>query len=97
VVAKTVRDRMMGRLAVRYPRYGWERNQGYATQEHRDAIRAHGLTPHHRRSFQALHVLLAGDQLGLFDGVPTMSDSPEIPGAADAADDLVRDVLAATI
>ena len=66
VVAKTVRDRMMTRLAARYPEYGWERNAGYATREHRDAIRAHGLTPHHRRSFQALQVLLAGDQLALF-------------------------------
>ena len=95
VVAKTVRDRMMGRLAARYPQYGWERNQGYATQEHRDAIRAHGLTPHHRRSFQALHVLLAGDQLGLFDGVPVMDEEP------DAADGLswnapARDALATT-
>jgi ribonuclease HII len=67
VVAKTVRDRMMHNLAVRYPEYGWDRNAGYATREHRDAIRAHGLTPHHRRSWQAIQVLLAGDQLGLFD------------------------------
>ena len=68
VVAKVVRDRMMAKLAVRYPAYGWERNQGYATKEHRDAIRAHGLTPHHRSSWQALQVLMAGDQLALFDG-----------------------------
>src|SRR5437763_1288775 len=67
VVAKTVRDRMMARLAVRYPEYGWDRNSGYATREHRAAIRAHGLTPHHRRGWQAIQVLLAGDQLGLFD------------------------------
>jgi len=69
VVAKTVRDRMMERLAVRYPQYGWERNAGYATREHRDAIRVHGLTPHHRSSWQAIQVLIAGDQLELdFDG-----------------------------
>ena len=91
VVAKTVRDRMMARLAARYPEYGWERNQGYATREHRAAIRAHGLTPHHRRSFQALHVLLAGDQLGLFDGVPVMD---EADGPADALDALALDTLA---
>jgi ribonuclease HII len=65
VIAKTVRDRMMQRLALRYPAYGWERNAGYATREHRDAIRAHGLTPHHRRGWQAIQVLLAGDQLSL--------------------------------
>ncbi|MCI0583106.1 MAG: ribonuclease HII [Chloroflexi bacterium] len=65
VVAKVVRDRMMARLADRYPGYGWERNQGYATLEHRQAIRRLGLTPFHRRSFLALQRTLAGDQLGL--------------------------------
>ncbi len=62
VVAKVVRDRMMARLAVRYPQYGWERNSGYATREHRDAMRAHGLTPFHRRSFPAVHATVAGEQ-----------------------------------
>jgi ribonuclease HII len=65
VVAKVVRDRMMALLAARYPGYGWERNQGYATREHRDAIRAHGLTPYHRRSFLALQRTLAGEQASL--------------------------------
>ena len=65
VVAKVVRDRMMTLLAARYPGYGWERNQGYATQEHRDAIRRLGLTPFHRRSFLALQRTLAGDQISL--------------------------------
>ena len=45
IVAKVVRDRMMIKLAARYPGYGWEHNQGYATRDHRDAIRALGLTP----------------------------------------------------
>lgn len=65
VVAKVVRDRMMARLAARYPGYGWERNQGYATLEHREAIRRQGLTPFHRRSFLALQRTLAGDQLAM--------------------------------
>ena len=65
IVAKVVRDRMMARLATRYPGYGWERNQGYATREHRLAIRRQGLTPFHRRSFLALQRTLAGDQLSL--------------------------------
>ena len=65
IVAKVVRDRMMARLAARYPGYGWERNQGYATREHRDAIRRLGLTPFHRRSFLALQRTLAGDQISL--------------------------------
>jgi len=73
VVAKVVRDRMMAKLATRYPEYGWERNQGYATREHRDAIREHGLTPHHRSSWQALQTLMAGDQLGLFDEPPAVA------------------------
>ena len=82
VVAKVVRDRMMARLSARYPGYGWERNQGYATLEHRTAIRALGLTPFHRRSFLALQRTLAGDQetLDLFgDDLPV---ELEVPGAA---------------
>ena len=50
-MAKTVRDRLMCRLAARYPPYGWEHNAGYATAEHRAAIKESGVTPHHRRSF----------------------------------------------
>jgi ribonuclease HII len=65
VVAKVVRDRMMAKLAVRYPGYGWEHNQGYATRDHRDGIRRLGLTPFHRRSFLALQRTLAGDQISL--------------------------------
>jgi ribonuclease HII len=64
VVAKVVRDRMMTRLAARYPAYGWERNAGYATREHRAAMRAYGLTPFHRRSFPAVHATVAGEQQG---------------------------------
>lgn len=51
VIAKTVRDRLMLRLAPRYPGYAWDQNMGYATALHRDALAAHGPTPHHRRSF----------------------------------------------
>ncbi len=65
IVAKVVRDRMMALLAARHPGYGWERNQGYATREHREAIRRLGLTPFHRRSFLALQRTLAGDQVSL--------------------------------
>jgi ribonuclease HII len=65
VVAKVIRDRMMARLAERYPGYGWEHNQGYATRQHRAAIRQMGLTPFHRRSFLALQRTLAGDQIAL--------------------------------
>lgn len=76
IIAKVVRDRMMTKLAARYPGYGWEHNQGYATRDHRDAIRALGLTPFHRRSFLALQRTLAGDQLEL-DLLGDPSASPE--------------------
>jgi ribonuclease HII len=85
VVAKVVRDRMMMRLAARYPGYGWEHNQGYATRDHRDAIRRLGLTPFHRRSFLALQRTLAGDQLA-FD---LLAD----PNASDAIEVLAREAL----
>ena len=51
IIAKTVRDRLMQRLSLRYPGYGWEHNAGYGTRDHRDAIDEHGVTPHHRLSF----------------------------------------------
>lgn len=51
VLAKTHRDEYMLRLAEEYPQYGWQRNKGYPTREHRLAIREHGLTPYHRLSF----------------------------------------------
>jgi ribonuclease HII len=54
IVAKVVRDRLMRRLALRYPGYGWDRNVGYGTAEHRAAIEALGVTPHHRLTFTGL-------------------------------------------
>ena len=51
VLAKTYRDEHMRQLAEQYPQYGWERNMGYPTKEHIEAIRMHGYTPHHRKSF----------------------------------------------
>lgn len=51
VLAKTHRDAYMLRLAVEFPQYGWHRNKGYPTADHRAAILRHGLTPHHRLSF----------------------------------------------
>jgi len=60
VVAKVVRDRLMARLAARYPQYGWERNKGYATAEHLEALARFGPTPHHRRSFAPVQLTLEG-------------------------------------
>ncbi len=58
VVAKVTRDRAMAELARRHPGYGWERNRGYGTAEHRDALRALGVTCQHRRSFRPVRELL---------------------------------------
>jgi len=51
ILAKTVRDRLMRRLAPRYPAYGWDTNVGYGTPEHQEGIRLHGATRHHRWTF----------------------------------------------
>ena len=51
VLAKTHRDEYMLRLHNEFPHYGWDRNKGYPTKEHRLAIHEHGLTPYHRLSF----------------------------------------------
>jgi ribonuclease HII len=50
-VAKTVRDRVMHRLAVRHPGYGWHTNVGYGTPEHQQGLQRLGPCVHHRRSF----------------------------------------------
>lgn len=51
VLAKTYRDARMRELALEYPQYGWDRNMGYPTPEHIEAIRCYGYTPWHRKSF----------------------------------------------
>ncbi len=51
ILAKTHRDEFMEQLHSQYPLYGWDRNKGYPTAEHYRAIEQHGITPHHRRSF----------------------------------------------
>lgn len=58
VIAKVTRDRMMVELAQQYPAYGWERNAGYPTREHREALQKFGITPHHRLSFKTVHNML---------------------------------------
>jgi ribonuclease HII len=60
VVAKTVRDELMCRLARRHPAYGWDSNMGYGTAEHREAIAVSGATAHHRFSFEPVSQLSLG-------------------------------------
>lgn len=54
ILAKTYRDDYMRELAKEYPQYGWEKNCGYPTKEHRKAILKYGITPHHRQSYKLL-------------------------------------------
>jgi ribonuclease HII len=80
IVAKVTRDRLMQALARRYPHYRWETNVGYGTTEHHAGLAAHGLTPHHRRSFSPVA------QLRLpFDALP--DDAPLV---VDALHDLLQ-------
>ncbi|MCB0630126.1 MAG: ribonuclease HII [Saprospiraceae bacterium] len=54
ILAKTYRDDLLKKLHEQFPQYGWDRNKGYPTAEHRKAILKHGATLHHRRSFRLL-------------------------------------------
>ena len=54
VLAKTYRDAYMEKIHEEYPMYNWKKNKGYPTKEHREAIRAHGITKYHRKSFRLL-------------------------------------------
>ncbi|MDI2090658.1 ribonuclease HII [Commensalibacter oyaizuii] len=51
IVAKVIRDRLMHRLAKRWGMYGWDRNVGYPTLEHRKSLEKYGTCPHHRQGF----------------------------------------------
>ncbi len=54
ILAKTYRDIYMQELHEEFPMYNWQQNKGYPTKEHRAAIRKHGSTPYHRKSFRLL-------------------------------------------
>ena len=62
IVAKVARDRLMARLALHHPGYGWERNAGYGTAEHRAGLARLGPCGHHRRSFRPIRDLLEDDR-----------------------------------
>ena len=60
IIAKVSRDRMMARLDVQYPGYGFAQHKGYGTAQHSAALARHGVTPLHRRSFKPVRDALAG-------------------------------------
>lgn len=61
ILAKTYRDEYMMKIHEQYPMYGWNKNKGYPTAEHREAIRKYGVTPYHRTTFQLLPAQLKLD------------------------------------
>lgn len=58
IIAKVTRDRIMCKLASEQPFYGWERNSGYGTKIHQDALLQHGITIYHRKSFRPIKELV---------------------------------------
>ncbi|HEY8164699.1 MAG TPA: ribonuclease HII [Gemmatimonadaceae bacterium] len=79
IVAKVTRDELMHRLARRYPAYTWDTNVGYTTRAHIAGLDAHGITPHHRRSFfRVSQLVLALDSLPADDAMAIAEDlAPE--------------------
>ena len=88
IIAKVTRDRLMHALAGRYPNYRWERNVGYSTLAHLEGLAAHGVTPHHRRSFIPVRQL----SLDFSVGGPTTLDVSalasllDVPATSEDAD-----------
>lgn len=59
IVAKVTRDRIMASLGSRYPEFGWERNAGYGTPEHKRGLERAGVTPHHRKTYAPIIKILS--------------------------------------
>jgi ribonuclease HII len=58
IAAKCTRDALMRELSAAYPGYGWEKNAGYGTKQHKNGLTEYGVTPHHRRSFKPIADLI---------------------------------------
>ena len=71
IIAKVTRDRLMLELARMHPSYGWCANKGYGTAAHHAALRAHGPTPHHRRSFAAVAAVSLSGNSRVTNGQPS--------------------------
>ena len=64
IMAKVWRDDLMVGLAQQHPEYGWEKNAGYPTAHHKAALKCHGVTPHHRRTFAPVRNILWQEKNG---------------------------------
>jgi len=58
IVAKVTRDHIMVDLAQKYPQYGWEKNAGYGTKEHQEALAQYGITPFHRQTYAPIRKII---------------------------------------
>ena len=58
IIAKVHRDRLMKKLSMKYPHYGWEKNAGYGTKLHMENIHTLGPTIHHRKTFEPIKSLI---------------------------------------
>ena len=61
IIAKVTRDHIMQDLANQYPHYAWDKNSGYGTKVHQEALLKYGVTPHHRKSYAPIAKILASD------------------------------------
>lgn len=59
IVAKVYRDRLMQKMALTYPGYGFEKNAGYGTKEHIEGLKKYGITPEHRKSYKPIKEMVA--------------------------------------
>jgi ribonuclease HII len=91
ILAKVTRDLLMTRLATRYPHYIWEHNAGYTTREHVSGLTAHGITPHHRKSFCRISDLLLElqHQAELDDSERQALDDVGMPDEDDLDDEMI--------
>ena len=91
ILAKVTRDLLMTRLATRYPHYIWEHNAGYTTREHVSGLTAHGITPHHRKSFCRISDLLLElqHQTELDDSERQALDDVGVPDEDDLEDEMI--------
>ncbi len=71
IVAKVTRDRIMADLDHVFPDYGWRRNKGYGTKQHRLAIESTGVSPHHRSSFKPIAAFLEAENVRQIDSPVT--------------------------
>jgi ribonuclease HII len=91
IVAKVTRDLLMTRLGRRYPHYIWDHNAGYTTREHVAGLAAHGITPHHRKSFCRISDLLLEiqHQTELEDLEQRALDDIGVPDEDDLGGDMI--------